>query len=139
MKSRGADAVFDYHDPDCAAKIREYSNNSLRYIFDTISTKDSFPICAAAFPAESTEELQLVALLPLDGWTRTDVTTTVVLAYTSIGEAFSKFGMDVPPIPEHYEWASRFWKIHAKFLAEGKIKPHPVAKREGGLAAVPNG
>jgi hypothetical protein len=32
-----------------------------------------------------------------------------------------------------------FWKLSEKLLAEGKIKPHPVALRKGGLAGIPGG
>ncbi|KAH6671471.1 hypothetical protein B0J14DRAFT_565141 [Halenospora varia] len=66
VKSRAADAVFDYHDPEYSLKIREYTNNSIQYVFDTISTESSFKICAQALPQEPKEELNLVALLPLD-------------------------------------------------------------------------
>ncbi len=38
VKSRGADVVFDYNDPECGQKIREYTKNSLCYVFDCVST-----------------------------------------------------------------------------------------------------
>lgn len=42
VKSYGADAVFDYSDPEtCAKNIREYTNNSLKYAFDCISEHSS--------------------------------------------------------------------------------------------------
>ncbi|KAI9742876.1 MAG: hypothetical protein M1818_003605 [Claussenomyces sp. TS43310] len=139
VKSRGADVVFDYHDADCAEKIRAYTHNALHYVLDTISTESSFKICADALPKESTEELKLAALLPLTAWPRDDVNAQSVLAYTTFGEAFTKFGMDFPPIKEHFEFGEMFWKLNAKLLAEGKIKPHPVSVQAGGLQGVPAG
>ncbi|CAG8983361.1 hypothetical protein HYALB_00000528 [Hymenoscyphus albidus] len=58
VKSRGADTVFDYHDPACGQKIREYTHNSLRYVFDTVCTTESFNLCAEALPTDPTEEIK---------------------------------------------------------------------------------
>jgi NADPH:quinone reductase-like Zn-dependent oxidoreductase len=139
VKSRGADAVFDYRDPECAAKIRAYTKDSLRYVFNTVSGDASIKICAESFPASSTEELSLVSLLPVSNFPRADVKTSNILAYTSFGEGFSKFGMDFPPMKEHYESGVRFWGIAEELIRQGKVVPHPVAQRAGGLAGIPDG
>lgn len=139
VKSRGADVVFDYNDPECGQKIREYTKNSLCYVFDCVSTAASYKLVAQAFPTKSAETLHLVTLLPLDGWTRTDVQTHTLLAYTTFGEAFSKFGMDFPPLEEHFKFGKMFWKLNAQLLAEGKVKPHPVTIRKGGFDGVVSG
>ncbi|KAM3080559.1 hypothetical protein ACMFMG_005501 [Clarireedia jacksonii] len=148
VKSRGADAVFDYHDPTCAEQIRKYTNNSLHYILDTISTTDSFPICADAFPPKDdsstseSEKLNYVGLLPVDAFPRKDepnVSAQAVLAYTSFGEPFTKFGMDFPFIKEHFEFGKMFWKLTEELVAQGKVKPHPAVVKEGGLGGVPEG
>ncbi|CAG8955808.1 hypothetical protein HYFRA_00011677 [Hymenoscyphus fraxineus] len=139
VKSRGADVVFNYHDPECGAKIREYTHNSLRYVFDTVCTTESFNLCAEALPTDPTEEINMVSLLPVDTWPRKDVTPTVILAYTTFGEAFTKFGTDFPPLPEHFNFGVMFWELTQKLLAEGKITPHPVSLRPLGLAGIPDG
>lgn len=46
VKSLGADAVFDYHDPDVAAKIKRATGDSVTTVVDAISEKDSQRICA---------------------------------------------------------------------------------------------
>ncbi|KAF2870196.1 oxidoreductase-like protein [Massariosphaeria phaeospora] len=139
VKSRGADAVFDYHDPDCARKIKDYTNGSLHYVLDCISTEQSFKIVAEALPESSDKPIQVVTLLPTDTWPRKDVQPTTVLAYTSLGKAFTKFGMDLPAIPPHFDSGVKFWKLSNELLAAGKIKPHPVALRSGGLSGIPDG
>lgn len=83
--------------------------------------------------------MKLVALMPLDKWPRTDVKAHVILAYTIFGEAFSKFGQKFPPMEEHFRLSNMFWSLSGKLLAEGKIKPHPVALGAGGLQGVPAG
>lgn len=136
--------AFDYHDPSCGEQIRKYANSSLHYILDTISTEESFKICAEAFPppGSTNGELKLVGLLPVDIFprkTEPNVTATATPAYTTFGEAFSKFGIDFPAIKEHFDFGKTFWELNEKLLAEGKIKPHPVIVKNGGLAGIPDG
>jgi NADPH:quinone reductase-like Zn-dependent oxidoreductase len=141
IKSLGADAVFDYHDHSCGQQIRSYTQNSLYYIYDTISTPTTFKICADAFPetAPPNQGLNLLASLPLENWTRTDVKAQNILAYTTFGESFTKFGVDFPGYPEHFEFGVMFWKVASKLLREGKIIPHPVLLRGNGLYGIPKG
>ena len=63
----------------------------------------------------------------------------MILAYTTFGEAFPKFGMDFPAIKEHFDFGKMFWELNARLLAEGKIKTHPVTLRNGGFAGIPAG
>lgn len=139
VKSRGADAVFDYNDPECATKMRSYTKDSLRYVLDCISTESSYKICADTLSSNASLELHCVTLLPAETWPRKDVNPQPVLAYTSFGEEFSKFGATFPSMQDHYELSVKFWEIHAKLLAEGRIKPHPITVREGGLQGIPQG
>lgn len=83
--------------------------------------------------------MHVATMLPTDTWPRPDVKATAVLAYTSAGEAFSKFGIDFPVMPGHFEFGCKFWKLSEELLAQGKLVPHPVALREGGLAGIPSG
>ncbi|KAL5372953.1 hypothetical protein PMIN02_012516 [Paraphaeosphaeria minitans] len=139
LKSRGADAVFDYHDPECARLIKEYTEGELYYVLDCISTEQSYKLVAEALPETPQKEVRVVALLPTDTWPRKDITATAILAYTSFGKPFTKFGIDFPEIPPHFEYGVMFWKLSQKLLAEGKVKPHPVALRKGGLAGIAGG
>ncbi|KAL9615659.1 MAG: hypothetical protein Q9204_008703 [Flavoplaca sp. TL-2023a] len=141
VKSCGADAVFDYHDPDCGSKIRAFTNNNLRHVFDCISIESSYRIDAAALSSDSTQELHCLALLPTDSWPaeRQDVNVRWMLAYTSFGEEFFKFGATYPANAEHYDMGVRFWKLNAKLLEEGKVKTHPVTVKDGGLLKLPEG
>ena len=139
VKSRGADAVFDYNDPECGEKIRAYSKDSLRYVLDCISQESSFKICAAALSSDSSSQnLRCVALLPVETWPREDVNAQAILAYTTFGEEFTKFDMTFPPLKDHFEMGVKFWKLNARLLAEKKIKTHPVEVRGGGLQGIPD-
>lgn len=141
VKSRGADAVFDYHDPACGQKIHDYTEGQLRYVFDTIARPNTAAICARALRqnANDGEILYYTSSLPLESFPRDDVLKADVLAYTSAGEAFNKFGIDFPAMPEKYEFATRLWEMGSKLLSEGKLIPHPVEIRKGGLYGVQQG
>ncbi|GAB1212293.1 hypothetical protein ATERTT37_001431 [Aspergillus terreus] len=48
VRSRGAEAIFDYHSPTCAADIKAYTRSSLRYVLDIITDATSQAICHGA-------------------------------------------------------------------------------------------
>jgi hypothetical protein len=83
--------------------------------------------------------MQVVTLLPTDAWPRKDVQATAILAYTSLGKPFNKFGIDFPATPGHFDFGVKFWKLSHELLAAGKIKPHPISLRKGGLGGIPEG
>ncbi|KAI4174384.1 MAG: hypothetical protein LQ343_002319 [Gyalolechia ehrenbergii] len=151
-ESYGATATFSYQDADCGAQIRAHTQNKLRYVFDCISTESSYAIDAEALSSDpkstapqneqGDKQLHCLALLPPDSFPAErakEVDVRWMLAYTSFGEEFFKFGATWKVEPEHYEMGVRFWALHGRYLAEGKVRPHPVTVREGGLGGVPEG
>jgi NADPH:quinone reductase-like Zn-dependent oxidoreductase len=139
VRSRGADTVFDYHDADCARLVKEYTKSELYYVLDCVSTESSYKLIANALPETPRKPVQVVTLLPTDAWPRKDISATAILAYTSLGKPFTKFGIDFPGISPHFDHGVMFWKLSQTLLAQGKVKPHPIAMRKGGLAGIPEG
>jgi NADPH:quinone reductase-like Zn-dependent oxidoreductase len=139
VKARGADVVFDYHDEDCARKIREYAKDLLYYVLDCFSKEASYKIIADNLPSVCPKPVKVVTLLPTDSWPRKDIEPTTVLAYTTLGKAFTKFGMEFPAIPAHFEFGVKFWKLGNELLTSGRIKPHRIALKSGGLSGIPAG
>ncbi|KNG83239.1 protein TOXD [Aspergillus nomiae NRRL 13137] len=135
VKRLGADAVFDYRDPGSAAEIRKYTNNKLKFVFDTISLKESAEYCEKAISTDGGE----YGVLLFVGIDRENITTRHTLAYTAIGEQFS-FGEQIMPAKaEDKEFAEGFWTIAEKLLADGKIKVHQPKVNPGGLQGVLEG
>lgn len=140
VKSRGADAVFDYHDADCAAKIRDWTQNGLRHVFDTIGRPETAKICAEAMASSANRgKLRYTSSQQIETFPRKDVANTTFLVYTAIGEAFEKRGRIYPSKPERYEFATAFWEAVVALIHEGKLVPHPVQTNDGGLAGIPAG
>lgn len=127
VKSLGADEAFDYKDPDCAKKIREYTNDSLTHVFDCISEGSSPKICAEAV---SSKGGAISFLLPTSQ-PREDVETRNTLGYTVVGEAFDFGPNKIPAKPEDFEFGIKFWNLAEKLFAEGKVKVHTPEVREG--------
>jgi len=138
LKKLGADACFDYNEPSAAASIREYTNNDLRYAFDTITLEPTIRFCAEALSSNNDQEIKYSALLPVK-FPRSDVQAGSTMAYTAFGEAYTKRGKEFPAKPDHYDQARMFWALSEKLVADGKLKAHPVTIGKGGLQGVLDG
>lgn len=131
----GADAVFDYKDPQAVAEIRKYTNNNLKLVLDCISIGSSAEFCDNAL---STEGGEYSSLLPVV-IERANVNSRYTLAYTTIGEAFEFGPKSLPAKPEDLAFAEKFWAVAEPLLAQGKIKVHPPKVGKGGLQGVLDG
>lgn len=61
VKALGAAEAFDYNDPDCAKKIREYTGDQLTRVFDCISEGDSPKISSEAISTKGGQVSYLLA------------------------------------------------------------------------------
>ncbi|KAF8865528.1 putative zinc-binding oxidoreductase ToxD [Acephala macrosclerotiorum] len=141
LKNLGADHVFDYHDPNCGAKINALMNNKLTLVFDTIATPSSAKICASAIstlPSPPLGKKIYVNLMGID-FPRQDVQNMFLLAYTISGEEFEIEGEKWDAVPEDFELGKRFMSFSEKLLEEGVVKGHPVKMLEGGLGGILGG
>jgi NADPH:quinone reductase-like Zn-dependent oxidoreductase len=131
VKSLGADAVYNYKDPECGQKINKDTNNSLKLIWDTISLEASAKICEAAMSTDSSGcryGTIVTVKFPRDG-----VEETMTFMYTIFNEKFSKMGNEFPAIREDFDSAKMFFEMTERLLAEGKLKTHPEAVGSNGL------
>ncbi|KAK0642202.1 putative zinc-binding oxidoreductase ToxD [Cercophora newfieldiana] len=132
VKSLGATAAFDYRDPDCASKIREYTNDALTLALDCVSDEKSAEISSNAI---SSKGGAVCYLLSGRRHKREDVENKFILAYTAMGEYFEfsiRGKVEYPAQLEDLEFGRKFWQLAERLLAEGKVKPHPVEVNLGG-------
>jgi NADPH:quinone reductase-like Zn-dependent oxidoreductase len=137
VKSRGADEVFNYNDPQCGAKIRELTGNKLKYAWDTISLADSAKLCDEALSSDSAG-LHYGSILAVK-FPREGVKHTTTMMYTMFGEEFEKKGNKFPASKDDYEFAKMWMRLLEKLVAEGKVKPYPKRLGSGGLEGVLKG
>ncbi|KAJ3158189.1 hypothetical protein HDU86_003147 [Geranomyces michiganensis] len=137
VRSRGADAVFNYADADVAAQIRTHTHDKLAHVFDCISLQSSADICAQAIgPAGG----HYSALLDVKV-NRPDVSSRMTLAYTAIGDGaiIKKFGGEWVAKPEDFDFQVKFWGLTEQLFREKKLQAHPVDVRPGGLEGAIDG
>ncbi|RLL95973.1 hypothetical protein CFD26_101125 [Aspergillus turcosus] len=137
VRQHGADEVFDYHDPMCAQKIREHTNNTLRIVCDTIATQESVRICEEAIGDEGG---LYHSLLPAQIG-RPDVKATFSNSCTAIGEPF-EYGPDrmiIPSMPSEFEFARKWAGTVSTLWSQRKLRTLVVEKRGGGLRNVLDG
>jgi NADPH:quinone reductase-like Zn-dependent oxidoreductase len=135
VRALGADAVFDYKDPESAAEIRKQTKNDLKLVMDCISLPSSVDFCDQALSTEGGEYLALLTV-KVD---RANVNSRFTLAYTVLGEAFEFGDMSVPFKPEDFEHAKKFTRLAQTLLDQGKIKVHPPKVGKDGLRGVLEG
>ncbi|KIW64902.1 hypothetical protein PV04_07206 [Phialophora macrospora] len=78
VKSVGAEAVFDYNDPEFTAKTNDYTKGNLNYVWDTIALLDSAKICSEVISPGGRYGSILRVEFP-----RKDDTTTMSMGYTA--------------------------------------------------------
>jgi NADPH:quinone reductase-like Zn-dependent oxidoreductase len=133
VKSLGADAAFDYNDPQCARDIRKFTQNKLALVWDTISLPESAEICANALTGAPGAKYATILHVKFG---RKDVETFFTNAYVAFGESF-RFGNgpEIPASRTDFEFAKKFWDESYALLQAGKVKVHRprVGKGLGGV------
>lgn len=149
LKSLGADKVFDYNSPTCAADIRKYTNGKLKHALDCISEGKSPQITVEAMSGEGGLYTNLLNLgQDKIAEFNNAVEARSTLAYTILGEAFAFGPAQFPAKPEDEKFAKMFWAMARDLLEQGKIKVHkPSVNKYGqgldgvllGMDAMKNG
>jgi NADPH:quinone reductase-like Zn-dependent oxidoreductase len=129
LKELGAEEVFDYKDPNCAKKIREYSDNSLTLAMDCIAEGDSPRICEEAISSKG----GVISYLLSANHSRKDVENRHTLGYTVFGEAFDKFGRHFDGKVEDFEHTKKFWEVTQKLVDAKQLRTHPTKVGKDGL------
>ncbi|KZP02114.1 NAD(P)-binding protein, partial [Athelia psychrophila] len=127
LKRLGADAVFDYRDPEVVQKIRTASGGRIRVALDGISEYGSTVLAAQAL---SDEGGKVVTLL---GRPEGEYPANVEIVPTSIYSVLEeKNAVDRADIAAWHEFLPTL-------LDTGKLRAHSIDHQPGGLEAIPEG
>ncbi|TBU65354.1 GroES-like protein [Dichomitus squalens] len=140
VRSLGADAVFDYKDPEVVSKIKAATGDSVSVALDTISENGSQTISAESL-GPSGGKVVLVLTQDPNATSRKDVQFKETLIYTALGRGFPW------PINNHHFDVSHEDTAHmvaflekvSQLVKDGGVKSLPVKLWEGGLPAIPDG
>jgi NADPH:quinone reductase-like Zn-dependent oxidoreductase len=139
VKSYGADEVYDYKTPDCAAKIRADTQNTLEYAVDCVAEDSSMSFCYAALGRMGGK---YVALNPFNQQlaTRKVIEPDWILA-TRIDGAGSSWPAPYAcePEPKLAELSVSLFAKVQQLLNQDKLRSHPVRVEDGGLPGLLNG
>ncbi|KAJ6630999.1 dehydrogenase [Mycena sp. CBHHK59/15] len=131
VKALGADAVFDYRDPEVSAKIRVFTGDRLAHAVDCISDATTTRQVADSFGRNG----GVISLVLDEKVQANNVQSQFSLVYTLLGKAF-EHPRPYPAIPEHYEFGKTTADLLTRILASGKLKTTPVKLVPNGLADV---
>lgn len=143
VKGLGADAVFDYKSPTCAADIKSLTQNRLTLAWDC--TGDGAAICALAM--SDCEPGTYGTIMPADYELMRASNPQVhgqdfIRGYDAMGEDYHWLGQTpVTPNPEEMQFYQSFLALTQPLLQNWSIKPLPAAvnKKGSGLEGVLKG
>ena len=141
VKSYGAHIAIDYHSPTCAAEIKTYSRNALKYALDTITTAQSLALCYAAIGRAGGKYTGLEMIPPelLDNARRT-VKADWVLGVSMSGERIALEGAyGCEARPDRRAFGRTWFALLQGLLDGGQIRSHPPKVMSGGFEGVIDG
>lgn len=143
VKALGADAVFDYHSPECGEQIRALTENKLKLALDCAGEGEV--ICGKALSSVE-PSLFCTIFYPINGQLLKDTNPLaqgplLTAAYNSFGESWKLGGNPMAANIEEMEFSARFVDIVYKLLEQGRLHPiKPTVNKFGaGLQGVIKG
>ena len=137
VKEYGADAVFDYHSPTCAADIKAYTKNRLKRVIDPFGEAATTSLCYEAIGRAGG------TYCALEQYQESLCTRRTVKHQLVMGPAILGRGVLLPepygiePDPKLHEWSKRFYRSLQKLIDSGKLKPLPIQLiRPGGFHGI---
>jgi NADPH:quinone reductase-like Zn-dependent oxidoreductase len=138
VKSYGADAVFDYHDPDVAtAIVKQYPNISVAV--DCFSKGNSFGISDEVL---KNSKGKLITLLQPPKPKYPGVEHELILAYTLFGHPFQwlpPVGPKWAALPDDRKALARFFAVLPQLVSDKKLRAPPIFLEEGGWNGILTG
>ena len=141
VKAYGAEAAFDYNSPECAAEIRAYTNNSLRYVLDIITDTRSINKCYQAIGRMGGKYTGL-ELIPEDvtSQLRKTVKSDWVMGLSMSGEKIElPGGYSCEARPDRRTFGKEWFQTIERLVHAGKLISHPPRKVEGGFDGILDG
>ncbi|OJJ99620.1 hypothetical protein ASPACDRAFT_43243 [Aspergillus aculeatus ATCC 16872] len=139
VRSYGAEAVFDYHTEDCAAQIRSYTRNTLRYVLDCITEPSTVDLCLRSIGRAGGKYCGLEAFSD-ELRSRKAVSMDWVLALSIFGReiALDK-GYGREANPNHRALGRKMFENVERMLRHHELRPHPVRVMDEAWEDIPQG
>ena len=137
VKKAGTVAEFDYHLPTCAEEIRELTGGSLVYALDCITDRRSMSICYGAIGSAGGRYTALEPFPARLHNRRRNIKPDWILGWTVFGKVVDLNGVyRRDALPADYVFGVEWLAAIESFLAEGRLCPHPIQVKHGGLTNI---
>ena len=137
VKKAGTVAEFDYHSPTCAEEIRESTGGKLAYALDCITDRRNMTVCYGAIGSAGGRYTALEPFPARLHSRRRNIEPDWILGWTVFGKAVDLNGVyRREDIPADYAFGVEWLAAIEPLLAEGKLRPHPIQVKNGGLAHI---
>jgi aspyridone synthetase trans-acting enoyl reductase len=138
--SRGAAATFDYRSSSCGTEIRSWTDNSLRFVLDCVTTPASMKMCYESIGSSGGQYIALDPFPTAIQYTRRDVKADWLMVYTLFGDPVKLAGVyGRPASSRDREFAARFFSLAQELLDGQLLQHHPIQHRVGKLADLTSG
>ncbi|KAI6355344.1 DNA-binding transcription factor rap1 [Pyricularia grisea] len=140
VKSYGADAVFDYRSPTCAADIKKLTRNSLKYVVDPFSDLRTMALADEAMGRTGGKYVALESYQDTQEKKSKLIERELIMGQMILGRAIRLPGdYGKPENPEVGLWGIQCYKSVQRLVDDRKLRPHPLRILDGGLEAVLDG
>lgn len=131
IKGLGAKVCLDYKDSDLVAKIKEATDDSVEYAFDTYGMDGSAKKCHDALSSQKGGKLVNIVTQDPKDFPRKDVEQITTIVYTGVGESLTSGGWNCPSSDEDVASHAYFCREFPNYVEKYDIKPLPIKKLEG--------
>ncbi|KAG8966900.1 hypothetical protein FRC05_002348 [Tulasnella sp. 425] len=125
VKKLGADAVFDYRDPETPAKIKAWSNGQIKHALDCISEHGTTKLAADSMSNDGGRIIIIIPVKRDESFPPSNIETHEILIYHGLKHDRDDY---YPVLTE--------WLKHMPEIAP-KLKVMPLKRWPGGLDALP--
>jgi NADPH:quinone reductase-like Zn-dependent oxidoreductase len=129
LQSLGAEAIFDYRDPEVSKKIKDWAKGELLYGLDCISDETTVPSATNSMTGGTICLLSTAAMKHPDN--NKAVSFKSMALYTILGKEFFTFGNHFPANQEDFKWASTFFELCTTLVTKGDLRVPPLRKFQG--------
>ncbi|CAG8902794.1 unnamed protein product [Penicillium egyptiacum] len=137
----GAEHVFDYSDPECAAEIRRYTGGTLAYTLDCVAIAETTQLCYNAMGRAGGRYVTLEPFRSAIAETRPlTIEPSWLLALTVFGRKVDidgEYSRDARP--DDHRFAAELTVSVQALLDQGKFDTHPIKVMTGGWDGVKDG
>ncbi|KAF7182336.1 hypothetical protein CNMCM7691_001816 [Aspergillus felis] len=138
-KEYGAEEVFDYHEPECAQKIKAYSRNTLRYVLDPFTDAKSIALCCGAM-GRAGGRYACLEMHPEYLLEKRTLKVGFVMGPALLGHRLElDYGYEREADLEMRQFGVRWYRSIQWLLDHGRLRPHPLRVLPGRFDAILQG